>query len=691
MMAGLAYMGNYIKKDKASVPLPKVSIHEKPNSKTIYDSNRVRKIKKKHRKTAKNLVGRSRDPINTNVIPRFFNQIGRKKKKVKVVKLEDLQKSQQQTQENFSSDMVEGKHTFLFDIANKINDNSSYLQAFNNQKSVTRDEIKNLKSSYLGQFEPQTFDNLDQPASQNDSHYSNDKMVALSLERELAQNGGWTPFSEKDRDMTYNIIPKEHFVHNNMQPFYTGRGMQFNEYNEENRNSKVWLYTGSSRNYVPKREVRALFYPEKHITNVDTQGMPNYTSFFQSRFIPGREKRNQLPFEQQMIPPGLNLDYNDESQHGVHDPYRPLARTVDETRTSSNPKVTFTMPVIPGKKGDRRPVVGPVFKRRPETYRHYNFDWYQKSRGIFTGPTVRDLYTLRPTDKIVHKPHFNHAKFRQSQHLTSSRYAHTYTWRRRLPEFSVRNVTGINGVNGNTPVPFQNKESFRIPATQRNTANFGNYLKPATGLTEARIAQNLDRPRPTHKQDLINQNHDGFTQGQTKSRKTQNFDRPKSTHKQDLINQNHDGFTEGLTKSRKAQNLDRPKTTHKQDLINQNHDGFTEGLTKSRKAQNLDRPKTTHKQDLINQNHEAFVQGQSKARITQNLDRPKITHKQDLINQNHDAFVQGQNRARITQNLDRPKITHKQDLINQNHDAFVQGQNRARITQNLVDLNSALL
>ena len=44
LVAGLAYIGNYIKKNRLPPPLPKVSTHEKPNSETIYDSKRVSEI-----------------------------------------------------------------------------------------------------------------------------------------------------------------------------------------------------------------------------------------------------------------------------------------------------------------------------------------------------------------------------------------------------------------------------------------------------------------------------------------------------------------------------------------------------------------------------------------------------------------------------------------------------------------------
>ena len=74
---------------------------------------------------------------------------------------------------------------------------------------------------------------------------------------------------------------------------------------------KMDLFTGSLNNleWKPKTERRPLFSPLVGLTHI--YGSPVMTSEYESRFIPSRERRNEKPFQETRVTPGLNLGYNE--------------------------------------------------------------------------------------------------------------------------------------------------------------------------------------------------------------------------------------------------------------------------------------------------------------------------------------------------------------------------------------------
>merc|ERR1712065_37449 len=108
-------------------------------------------------------------------------------------------------------------------------------------------------------------------------------------------------------DMTYGVVDKEHFGHNNMIPHFSKKAM-INEYNSGNYTHKADLFSGSSKEYVPKSELlQENFTPIQKDVNL-VNGSRNNLEFLQTYYLPGKERRNQLPFEQTKVGPGLNLD-----------------------------------------------------------------------------------------------------------------------------------------------------------------------------------------------------------------------------------------------------------------------------------------------------------------------------------------------------------------------------------------------
>ena len=149
---------------------------------------------------------------------------------------------------------------------------------------------------------------------------------------------------------TYGIIDEDKMTHNNMVPKFKLKGNYgLSPDDEKHLNDtftrKLNLFTGSlnSLDYRKKTERKPLFSPVPGLSNI--YGSPVKTESYKGRYIPGRERRNEKPFQEVRVTPGLNLGYNEVGIQGFHDLYRAMPRNIDQTRTLNNPKITYNNPM----------------------------------------------------------------------------------------------------------------------------------------------------------------------------------------------------------------------------------------------------------------------------------------------------------------------------------------------------------
>ena len=240
-----------------------------------------------------------------------------------------------------------------------------------NEMGPGTDIIKDKsEDNFLKQFELQQF-NANKAVPSNDVNGINEK----SKQNEIAIKNRWSVFEDlnsnntSDSDMTYKIISKEDksFVHNNMNIFNRMRDFETPQLRD---NRKLEYFSGSSKTYTPKKEIQHFFKPVTGVT-WGQGGMKPITSFIESRMYDGvrLEKRKQKPFEPRKIGPGIGLSIEKDSLGGIHDTIRVLPQTVDELRRRDNPKLSYTPPVLPGKKGEGRSIVAAFEHRRPNKFR----------------------------------------------------------------------------------------------------------------------------------------------------------------------------------------------------------------------------------------------------------------------------------------------------------------------------------
>jgi hypothetical protein len=401
-LGGLAIAGHILKNNNEP-KIKQINKKNKPdkNFDNIYSSNNKSRVKSKAESLAKDRFQKSKDPQKTGIIPAYYNK-QQKNNKISIDASEDSTFSEDSGVENFAdtkscgSGISKGPEINMNDpacflkAADNLNDNNKFENRVQNKKVSD-------KNNFLSQFEQLSYDNPSDPVSSNAvPHVTGSKAAPtkLEIERNLALNGGYSNF-EDNSDMTYGIVDKDKLTHNNMVPFFSSRtGMGVNPQQEQKitqiSQRKMEQFSGSTNNleYRPKTERRPVFNPTSELTNL--YGTPVMTDYYESRYIPGYERRSELPFQQVKINPGLNLGYNELGTQGNNDNFRVLPKTVDELRAANKPKVSYAGVTNHGMKGQRGPIANKVNKRRPDTFNEKKVEDMLPSMSYFKAPTLRD-------------------------------------------------------------------------------------------------------------------------------------------------------------------------------------------------------------------------------------------------------------------------------------------------------------
>jgi hypothetical protein len=632
--------------------------HEKPFSKTIYNSNQMKKINEKVRNKAKKLTDKSKKPNKTGVIPRFYNE-----------KIFQKKNDKHQETRSHSSDtpykIVKASEPNTFLKENKDND---YFM-----DGIESFGCRNMMPSFKDQFEDLSFNNKIKPVSKNDADCS-----IKSMTSELALKGGWSLLDEGE-DMTYGLVDKEHFTHTNMQPYYKSNGLQFNEYNAKNRDQKLELFTGSSiaDTYIPKKESGPLFLPEKNRSHVLTRGMPNHTEFFESRYIPSRMKQNQKPFEEIKVTPGLNLDYNEEGKHGFHDPFRILPRSVDELRAENDPKLTYTQPIIPGQKGSKRQVHAPVMKNAPRKVIKVPWsDWYQKNGGAYRynkiySPIIFPT-TRRPEPKQIIGTH--DSVYRQLL-PTDRRSKVKQTIRETYKNEGLRNP---RGVTMNTSV--HNSDYTLAPTSRTEQTDIRKHYVGQHGDINAGMTHYQDelqmnpRMNTIHQENYVGQ-HGNVNAGITHYQdELQMNPRMNTIHQENYVGQ-HGDINAGITHYQDELQMNpRMNTIHQENYVGQ-HGDINAGITNYQ-----DELQMNPRMNTIHQEHYTNARGDVNAGITHYQDTLQMNPRMNTIHQEHYTNARGDVNAGITHYQDELQMNPKMNTIHQEHYTNTRGDINAGIT-----------
>ena len=489
----------------------------------IYDSNNYKKTRTNIKKRAKNKNIQSSNVKKTGMIPKNYNQkkfMNKLNSENKNKKLWDWSRDKKRYQFRHEQNDQNDEDSLFSDeeslYSTKSKDPIHLLDEADRickKPNKNKNQNKNKSDSFLSQFEDLKFNNNKNPVSQN----NNDPNI-----KEKFVGAG------SSDDMTYGFIDKNKFTHNNMVPFFSAPSYGDDKNQQTNlddlKQRKLEDFTGSlnSLNYRPKTERKPLFNPSVGLTNI--YGMPNFTNFMSQRYNPSKERRNEFPTQPVKVTPGLNLGYNEVSKQGFHDLYRALPKTTNQLRSANNPKLSYHKPIIHGKKGDKRPIIPNIAKRRPVTFFEQDPRDFVKSSSYYKAPQIRGNWDVPiPNREQTSKGYVGGVAAENSQLKPPSL----------LPKHKISHKEHFKNPG---PMRAGSREMAKQPAfdrksnipslTLRDIHQKNNYINPA-GHQEGHKQQAFDRksnvPAPTLRDIHQNQNYVGHAQS-TYGQKQQAFD-----------------------------------------------------------------------------------------------------------------------------------------------------------------------
>jgi len=168
------------------------------------------------------------------------------------------------------------------------------------------------------------------------------------------------------------ILPSKDFTHNNMQPFFGGRVRQ--NVDASANSGRLDRYTGSGVTQVKKQEVEQMF-DNTQVPFGNVYGMEASSDFVHSRINEPRNRAGEKPFEQIRVAPALNEGYGSTGKGGfqqleVNEFMMKNLKKTEDLRVETNPKNSYTMPVVEGQQfiGKSAENPGEVRKYRPDAF-----------------------------------------------------------------------------------------------------------------------------------------------------------------------------------------------------------------------------------------------------------------------------------------------------------------------------------
>ena len=226
--------------------------------------------------------------------------------------------------------------------------------------------------------------------------YTNSK--PLNLENKSEDNGNTLPSSSVTNSpymsLTGEKINTKSFKHNNMTPFYGAKNTGLT-YNISQTDTILDNMVGSGSTQINKGSQAPLFKPQENMNW--THGAPNNSDFYKSRMesVLTQRKHNEKPWTSENVGPGLGKSYASEGSHGFNagimsrDEWKP--KTVDDLRTTNNPKQTFSLKDHEGPLSSivqNRAEQAKVNKNRPDRHFHHGPQRYFTS-NVTNSSTLR--------------------------------------------------------------------------------------------------------------------------------------------------------------------------------------------------------------------------------------------------------------------------------------------------------------
>ena len=454
--------------------------------------------------------------------------------------------------------------------------------------------------------------------------------------------------------------------------------------NVEGFQNKLETFTGSSQFNFHKKETKNFFTPSRDVGYVN--GSPIATDKMQDRMVQSKYRTGELPAEQVRVAPGLGQNYGNQGRGGfqqfeVSEIARP--KNVDQLRTLSNPRITYTPPTVSGKSyNDRREATPRIAKNRTSKTFAQTEANLLKTTGAYLKGKAKENYIIKDTNRI------NSRSFYGSAAPVSSK--RTYT----TPKFkdSNKNIYGSSGVrNANLPHAWNSssknsdygKGSFNLAPNERDVTQKRTHVSNFATLVKSIIAPLQDKLKGTRKEFIIgNPNPEGYFGADMPEKPTvyDPDDVARTTVKETTLEYDHEGHLAGPEKGTVHDPNDVARTTVKETTLEYDHEGHISGPEKITVYDPNDVARTTIKESTIHNKMHTVVSGAKKVSVYDPNNVAKTTIKETTEQNKYNGNLKEQVPSRPTDyNVEPLKTTIKETTENNEHVnnvAYVRGDGK---------------
>ena len=605
---------------------------------------------------------------NTNIINPKIRSLGSEQRS----KIEEGFKNVNNSLNNISSNNKDMNSQFYKDHIGEVNNSPMF-------KNSSYSDENSGEQRFTDQFKPLVFDNKKTAVAKNAIHKSTTK--SETEQSKNIQSSGKFSFINFSKDMGLGVT--NDMTHCNMQPHFKSNGMIINDYNQKNINSKLNLFTGSSRDFIPKKEILQEHFKQVQPTKVGLSS--NNTHKLEKYYNVSSKQKGVLPFEQQKIGPGLALsaDQTSRADGGLVETFRPMPKTSNELRALNDQSETYTVPVVQGQKGSNQSVIGEVRKYGPETTKELTDDTYAVGGGVYSKPTQYGTAIVNETNRsITSTERYGPAESvnKAVRNPSTQEGQVTETFRQNFAQDEPSNVAS------QVSTFLSNTESFDLLENERTENPYNTYSTGADRSGYGNVAYDpTDIARTTLKeQTLYNQGYSTGARGTVNATQSRNPDylANPTTREQTTYNQNYSTGARGENNFGQAYDsthLANP-TIREQTSYNDNYSTGARGENNFGQAYDsthLANP-TTREQTTYNDNYSTGARGENnfgQAYDSTHLANPTI-REQTTYNENF-TNARGENnkgQAYDSTHLANPTI-REQTTYNDNYPTGARGEN----------------
>ena len=310
-------------------------------------------------------------------------------------------------------------------------------------------------------------------------------------------------FSDSIKSISGVEIPKEEFLVNDQgiksEPFFSGNGPANINYDD---NQALMNHQGGSQAFrPPKREIGQFFELQKDLGNVFGNQFDGARAD-QSRYIGSTERRNELPFEQEMVAP---IDDKSEVNRDIDLAYA-QRNSVDAIRTLNNMKESYGGKILGGKGIDHRGLEGEVFQHKPDADYVNTADRWLVTTGAIEAPMIQPEEVVKETNRA----YFNEGKMGPAGAVnfnpSESRPNFKRSTNQQLNIDSNRNMN----LEDKAIDDDHNKGSYFAYPNEREITEERTYEGNIKSVFQGETERLYDSVRPTVKQTTLDSDRNGF-------------------------------------------------------------------------------------------------------------------------------------------------------------------------------------